>query len=137
VFFTQCLLLLLLRFSFSLGETSSGSTQCIGALAGQDLGLGSNVWILGAASVSPRLNFWIAAADNSSVWQLHAERLFGILLQTERCWLRNANVIGTKTLAWFHRTVLLVISDFFCCGDMSFLSTNRYPELRFPTLSHG
>ena len=33
--------------SFSLGETSSGSGKCIGALAGQDLGLGSNVWLLG------------------------------------------------------------------------------------------
>lgn len=27
--------------------TSSGSGQCVGALAGQDLGLGNNVWLLG------------------------------------------------------------------------------------------
>ncbi|KAI0633574.1 acid protease [Trametes polyzona] len=33
--------------NFSLGETESGSGQCVGALAGQDLGLGSNVWLLG------------------------------------------------------------------------------------------
>ena len=33
--------------SFSLGETSSGSGRCVGALAGQDIGLGSNVWLLG------------------------------------------------------------------------------------------
>ena len=33
--------------SLSLGETSSGSGKCVGALAGQDLGLGSNVWLLG------------------------------------------------------------------------------------------
>lgn len=34
-------------FSFSLGETEEGSGQCVGALAGQDLGLGDNVWLLG------------------------------------------------------------------------------------------
>lgn len=33
--------------SFSLGETSTGSGKCVGALAGQDIGLGSNVWLLG------------------------------------------------------------------------------------------
>ncbi|KDQ54107.1 hypothetical protein JAAARDRAFT_209569 [Jaapia argillacea MUCL 33604] len=33
--------------NFNLGQTSSGSSQCVGALAGQDLGLGSNVWLLG------------------------------------------------------------------------------------------
>ncbi|RDX54914.1 acid protease [Lentinus brumalis] len=33
--------------NFSLGETSSGSGKCVGALAGQDIGLGSNVWLLG------------------------------------------------------------------------------------------
>ena len=33
--------------SLSLGETSSGSGKCVGALAGQDLGLGENVWLLG------------------------------------------------------------------------------------------
>lgn len=33
--------------NFNLGETESGSGQCVGALAGQDLGLGSNVWLLG------------------------------------------------------------------------------------------
>lgn len=31
--------------SFNLGEVSSG--RCVGALAGQDLGLGDNVWLLG------------------------------------------------------------------------------------------
>jgi cathepsin D len=33
--------------NFNLGETSPGSGQCIGALSAQDLGLGSNVWLLG------------------------------------------------------------------------------------------
>ncbi|KAI0792846.1 acid protease [Abortiporus biennis] len=33
--------------NFNLGQTSSGSSSCVGALAGQDLGLGSNVWLLG------------------------------------------------------------------------------------------
>ncbi|KAJ2968031.1 hypothetical protein NUW54_g13335 [Trametes sanguinea] len=33
--------------NFNLGQTSTGSSQCVGALAGQDLGLGSNVWLLG------------------------------------------------------------------------------------------
>lgn len=30
-----------------MGKTASGSSQCVGTLAGQDLGLGSNVWLLG------------------------------------------------------------------------------------------
>lgn len=34
-------------FSFNLGQTEAGSTRCVGAIAGQDLGLGSNVWLLG------------------------------------------------------------------------------------------
>ncbi|KIJ46567.1 hypothetical protein M422DRAFT_249717 [Sphaerobolus stellatus SS14] len=33
--------------NFNLGQTESGSTQCVGAIAGQDLGLGDNVWLLG------------------------------------------------------------------------------------------
>lgn len=33
--------------SFSLGETRTGSGQCIGALAAQDLGLGTGVWLIG------------------------------------------------------------------------------------------
>ena len=36
-----------LRGSFNLGETTPGSGQCVGALAGQDLGLGDDVWLLG------------------------------------------------------------------------------------------
>ncbi|KAF8192633.1 aspartic peptidase domain-containing protein [Mycena galopus ATCC 62051] len=31
----------------NLGLTAEGSTQCVGALAGQDIGLGTNVWLLG------------------------------------------------------------------------------------------
>ncbi|KAI0755204.1 acid protease [Daedaleopsis nitida] len=31
----------------NLGQVSSGSSMCVGALAGSDLGLGSNVWLLG------------------------------------------------------------------------------------------
>lgn len=33
--------------NISLGETESGSGQCVGSLAGQDLGLGDGVWLLG------------------------------------------------------------------------------------------
>ncbi|KAM5544249.1 hypothetical protein V8D89_001909 [Ganoderma adspersum] len=33
--------------NFNLGETESGSGQCVGAISGQDVGLGSNVWLLG------------------------------------------------------------------------------------------
>ncbi|KAI0334716.1 protease [Cubamyces sp. BRFM 1775] len=33
--------------NLNLGETEPGSGQCVGALAGQDLGLGSDVWLLG------------------------------------------------------------------------------------------
>ncbi|EKM60424.1 uncharacterized protein PHACADRAFT_132970 [Phanerochaete carnosa HHB-10118-sp] len=33
--------------NFNLGQVNNGSSQCVGALAGQDLGLGSNVWLLG------------------------------------------------------------------------------------------
>lgn len=33
--------------NISLGETQSGSGQCVGALAAQDLGLGNGVWLLG------------------------------------------------------------------------------------------
>ncbi|KZT70952.1 hypothetical protein DAEQUDRAFT_724700 [Daedalea quercina L-15889] len=33
--------------NFNLGKTSSTSQYCVGALAGQDPGLGSNVWLLG------------------------------------------------------------------------------------------
>ena len=33
--------------SFNLGETESGSGQCVGAISGQDVGLGPNVWLLG------------------------------------------------------------------------------------------
>ncbi|KAI0759837.1 acid protease [Trametes elegans] len=33
--------------NFSLGETESGSGKCVGAIAGQDIGLGEGVWLLG------------------------------------------------------------------------------------------
>lgn len=33
--------------NISLGETESGSGQCVGSLAAQDLGLGDGVWLLG------------------------------------------------------------------------------------------
>ena len=37
----------LLYTSFNYGETEKGSGKCVGALAGMDIGLGSNVWLLG------------------------------------------------------------------------------------------
>jgi cathepsin D len=33
--------------NFNLGSTESGSSSCVGALAGQNLGLGNNTWLLG------------------------------------------------------------------------------------------
>ena len=33
--------------SINLGQTESGSNDCVGALAAQDLGLGSSTWLLG------------------------------------------------------------------------------------------
>ncbi|KAJ7456888.1 acid protease [Mycena latifolia] len=33
--------------NINLGTTEDGSSQCVGALAGQDIGLGDNVWLLG------------------------------------------------------------------------------------------
>ncbi|THU88980.1 acid protease [Dendrothele bispora CBS 962.96] len=33
--------------NFNLGTTEDGSSDCVGALAGQDLGLGDDVWLLG------------------------------------------------------------------------------------------
>ncbi|KAF9065022.1 acid protease [Rhodocollybia butyracea] len=33
--------------NFNLGQTETGSSTCVGALAAQDLGLGSNTWLLG------------------------------------------------------------------------------------------
>ncbi|KAI0370232.1 acid protease [Pilatotrama ljubarskyi] len=33
--------------NLNLGETEAGSGQCVGALAGQDVGLGDQVWLLG------------------------------------------------------------------------------------------
>ena len=44
------------NFSFNLGQTTSGSSQCVGALAAQDLGLGTDVWLLGDRYVSPKLS---------------------------------------------------------------------------------
>ena len=37
------------RASFNLGKTEQGSSDCVGALAGQDLGLGDNTWLIGDA----------------------------------------------------------------------------------------
>ncbi|KAJ7492420.1 acid protease [Mycena latifolia] len=33
--------------NFNMGQTAEGSSDCVGALAGDDLGLGSDVWLLG------------------------------------------------------------------------------------------
>jgi len=35
--------------NINLGQTAEGSTECVGALAGQDIGLGNSVWLLGDA----------------------------------------------------------------------------------------
>ncbi|KAH9929580.1 acid protease [Epithele typhae] len=51
--------------NFSLGETESGSGKCVGALAGQDLGLGSSVWLLGDSFMK---NVYTAfSTDNEAV----------------------------------------------------------------------
>ncbi|TFK80306.1 acid protease, partial [Polyporus arcularius HHB13444] len=33
--------------NMNLGQASAGSTRCIGAIVGHDLGLGTNVWLVG------------------------------------------------------------------------------------------
>lgn len=33
--------------NFNLGLTAEGSSECVGAIAGEDLGLVSHVWLLG------------------------------------------------------------------------------------------
>ncbi|KIJ41452.1 hypothetical protein M422DRAFT_172297 [Sphaerobolus stellatus SS14] len=33
--------------NFNLGQTESGSSECVGAIAAEDIGLGSDVWLLG------------------------------------------------------------------------------------------
>lgn len=40
--------------SFNLGQTTTGSSLCVGALAGLDLGLGSSVWLLGDRFAIPQ-----------------------------------------------------------------------------------
>ena len=35
--------------SFNPGKAEEGSSDCIASLAGQDLGLGDNTWLLGGA----------------------------------------------------------------------------------------
>ena len=47
------------HYSFNLGEVSSG--RCVGALAGQDLGLGNNVWLLGDRWVFAYLDFYLVS----------------------------------------------------------------------------
>lgn len=37
----------IISFSFNLGQATEGSSQCVGAISGMDLGLGSNTWLLG------------------------------------------------------------------------------------------
>lgn len=43
--------------SFDFGETALGSGQCVGTLAGQNLGLGNNTWLLGDRYVA-RCPLW-------------------------------------------------------------------------------
>jgi cathepsin D len=44
------------NLSFNLGQTSSGSSQCVGALAALDVGLGTDVWLLGDRYLSFKLS---------------------------------------------------------------------------------
>ncbi|GJJ14501.1 hypothetical protein Clacol_008765 [Clathrus columnatus] len=39
--------------NFNLGTTEAGSSECVGGIAGQDLGLGNNVWLLGDGTSTP------------------------------------------------------------------------------------
>ena len=43
------------------GGGGSSSQQCVGALAGQDLGLGNNVWLLGDRWVFAYLDFYLVS----------------------------------------------------------------------------
>ncbi|EMD33591.1 hypothetical protein CERSUDRAFT_117693 [Gelatoporia subvermispora B] len=49
--------------NFNLGRTSSTSSQCVGALAGQDLGLGNNVWLLGDSFMKNQYNVFSFAQN--------------------------------------------------------------------------
>ena len=54
-----------LHDSLNLGETESGSGNCVSSLAGQDLGLGDGVWLLGDAFMK---NVYTAFSfDNNAV----------------------------------------------------------------------
>ncbi|EMD33571.1 hypothetical protein CERSUDRAFT_159720 [Gelatoporia subvermispora B] len=49
--------------NFNLGQTQPGSGQCVGALAGQDLGLGNNVWLLGDSFMKNQYNIFSFAQN--------------------------------------------------------------------------
>ncbi|KAK7055403.1 acid protease [Favolaschia claudopus] len=44
--------------TINLGLTAAGSSRCVGALSGQDIGLGSNVWLLGDSFMQNQLNIF-------------------------------------------------------------------------------
>ncbi|KAJ7631160.1 acid protease [Roridomyces roridus] len=52
--------------NFNLGLTAVGSSQCVGAIVGEDMGLGSNVWLLGDSRASFMKNVYTAFDFNSS-----------------------------------------------------------------------
>ncbi|PCH37786.1 aspartic protease [Wolfiporia cocos MD-104 SS10] len=50
---------------FNLGQVQQGSSQCVGALIGQDLGIGFNTWLLGDAFLQNVYSAW--NVDQSAV----------------------------------------------------------------------
>ena len=65
-------------YSLNLGETESGSGQCVGAISGQDVGLGPNVWLLGDRQVAICFAS-IAVPDSTVTRQLLEECVHGLL----------------------------------------------------------
>ncbi|KAI0916959.1 hypothetical protein AcW2_007216 [Taiwanofungus camphoratus] len=50
---------------FNLGETEKGSDRCVGALGGEDLGFGDNVWLLGDTLIQSL--YAVFSVDDSAV----------------------------------------------------------------------
>lgn len=111
--------------SFNLGQTSTGSSQCVGALAGQDLGLGSNVWLLGDRYFSNLFITIIICTNQIDVASSRTSTLpstlaltLSVLLRLFRrskefeCWMVNKNTWTSKKVARFWRFSVYHISVF-------------------------
>ena len=103
--------------SFNLGEASSGN--CVGAIAGQDLGLGDDVWLLGDRFVH---SSFTVRDPRSRAPQLHEERVHRVLCRRQRCRLRrplSARMEPTKSITctptYLVSTRIRGLSHALCC----------------------